>query len=146
MGCRGQQQRRRSSYTSFLLAVKWTAAWSVNPQQSMMSSTHHLGGCPLDLSPSTMPIPSPSLSVYHHPFYKCIQTAATSSWQYWIPSCVSATFLLCWCWTAYLSSRFSGFACSISFQWREVSFGQPHWGSISLQRKAAMKRHVVISK
>jgi len=57
MGCRGQQQHRQSLVpTSILLfTVRWTAAGSVHPQQSMMSSTHRLGGRPLVLSPSTMP-------------------------------------------------------------------------------------------
>jgi len=38
-------------FHSILFTVRWTAAGSVHPHQSMMSSTHRLGGRP----PSTMP-------------------------------------------------------------------------------------------
>jgi len=48
------------SFHCILFTVRWTAAGSIHPQQSMMSSTHHLGGHPLVLSPSTMP----SITVY----------------------------------------------------------------------------------
>ena len=52
MGRRGQQQHCQSSRS---ILFKWTVAGSVHPHQSMMSSTHRLGGRPLVLSPSTMP-------------------------------------------------------------------------------------------
>ena len=44
------------SFHCVLFTVRWTAAGSVHPHQSMMSSIHRLGGHPLVLSPSTMPI------------------------------------------------------------------------------------------
>jgi len=43
------------SFHSVLFAVRWTTVGRVHSHQSMMSSTHRLGGCPLVLSPSTMP-------------------------------------------------------------------------------------------
>ena len=41
-------------FHSSLLTVNWTTAGNVVPHQPMMSSTHLMGGHPLDLSPSTM--------------------------------------------------------------------------------------------